>query len=462
MLILFPLIYISSFIFALKGIITGNRQSALLFLLFGLPIYISTLSITFSMGFGGVIGFLQVFKELLIFLLLSSQLINLKTRFKYHWLDYLVIAYFLYLFLYAVLPVGGQAFANRLVAFKSISFFPLIYFSGRLLSLKEVYLAKYFQYILYLTLAAAAVALAEFSFYQHFQTITGYADYHYYFYNFNATGSYGLTYTFEAEAGIKRFASFFANPLEHAAATLLALSVIAAIYTSDNYRFKPDAFGWIVLVATQISIFLALSRSSLLSYFLIIYVYALITRKRLLLNFIHALMILAVLYFLFLLNDEDVQDFVISTLNFTNPSSAGHVLEWVEGINAMIQNPLGLGLGASGRVAGSLGDNTGGENQFIIIGVQAGIVAMGLYMLMYAALVKLSYKWFYHLKGKEKQLCLVLLLIKIGFLVPFLTSELETSPYISYISWFFSGLFITVISARYLPAKLTASANNTP
>ncbi|MBC7743596.1 MAG: hypothetical protein H7096_00670, partial [Flavobacterium sp.] len=118
------------------------------------------------------------------------------------------------------------------------------------------------------------------------------------------------------------------------------------------------------------------------------------------------------------------------------------------GVNAMVQSPLGLGLGSSGRVAGSIGENTGGENQFIIIGVQAGVIAMGIYFAIYISLIKNAFTWFYRLKGKENQVCLILLLIKIGFFIPLLTSELESSAYISYMTWLFSGLFIGIISQK--------------
>ena len=448
MMFFFPLIYISAFIFAVKEIVRGNKQGVFIFLIFGLPIYITTLSITFTLGLGSFIGFLQLFKEAIIVILLGSQLLNLKTIIRFHPIDYGVIAYFVYTFLYVLLPIGEQSFLERVISFKSISFFPLIYFCGRLFKLDEIYLSKYFHFILYLSIAAAAIVIIEYLTYQHFQTLTGYADYHFYFYNFDPTGSYGLTYTFEAEAGIKRFASFFANPLEHASATILALAVLAALYTSDNFQIKLDTLGKVVLIATQISIFLALSRSAFLSYFLMIYVYAWITRKKHLLHLIHFGVFAAVLYFLFLLKNKDMQEFVISTLNFTNPSSVGHVLEWIEGINSMIKSPLGLGLGSSGRVAGSIGENTGGENQFIIIGVQTGIIAMAIYLAIYIGLIKITLKWFYRLKGKEKKICLALLLMKIGFLIPFLTSELESSAYLSYMTWLFSGLFIGVISQK--------------
>jgi hypothetical protein len=38
--------------------------------------------------------------------------------------------------------------------------------------------------------------------------------------------------------------------------------------------------------------------------------------------------------------------------------------------------------------------------------------------------------------------------MKVGFITPFLTSELESSSYISYTTWFFSGLFVGVIGKK--------------
>ena len=62
MMFFFPLVYISAFIFAVKEIVRGNKQGVFIFLIFGLPIYITTLSIAFTLGLGSFIGFLQLFK----------------------------------------------------------------------------------------------------------------------------------------------------------------------------------------------------------------------------------------------------------------------------------------------------------------------------------------------------------------------------------------------------------------
>ena len=157
---------------------------------------------------------------------------------------------------------------------------------------------------------------------------------------------------------------------------------------------------------------------------------------------------MVMLYFIFfmLIMNPDFYEFIMETITFTNPSSVGHVLAWIEGAEAILANPLGLGLGNSGRVASSLSDTVGGENQYIIIGVQTGIITLLLYLWIHIYFIKTCWEWYPKLTGKEKQVCLSLLLIKIGFIIPLLTSELESSVYISYLSWFLSGLFIHMIS----------------
>lgn len=453
MLIIFPLIYLSSFIFALRGILSGKREEVLLFIIFGLPIYITSLSIAFDTGFSGIINFFQLFKEAIIVSLLAIQIWTLNRKINFHFIDFAVMAYFGYTFLYAILPIGIETTMVKLLAFKSISFFALVYFGGRLFSPKDIYINKYFHYILYVIIAAAVLVSLEFSNSTHFQTFTGFADFYYYIYNFEPTGSYGLSYTFETDTGIMRFASFFANPLELASSTVLALSILAALATSDKNKLIFSNFNKIAFLATLICIFLAFSRAAFVNYFFTILVYAVLTKNKFILNSFYIAVGTLVLYIAYLLKDEEVIDFIIETLKFTNSSSVGHLLEWIEGINALINQPFGLGLGTSGRVGGSFNGNTGGENQFLIIGVQSGMIAMLIYLGIYIALLFNCWIWMNRLKGKERQVCMALLLMKIGFFIPLMTSELESSAYISYTSWFLSGFFISIISSRKALAK---------
>jgi hypothetical protein len=123
------------------------------------------------------------------------------------------------------------------------------------------------------------------------------------------------------------------------------------------------------------------------------------------------------------------------------------LIEWIDGIEAIGRSPMGLGLGESGRVAGELGLNVGGENQIIIIGVQSGVVAILLYVLMYAVTIGWSVKLFLKGDGKAQQLGIMLFILKIGMIVPVLTAAVESYLYISAMGWFLVGLLSTAYSS---------------
>ena len=446
-MLLFPIIYISSFLYSLVSLFKKKVSGIFLFLVFGLPIYTTALSVSYTSGLGKMLPLLQSFKEILILSALGYLLYYFSRKFVWHLIDKLIVVFFLYSLLYIILPIGQYGPIDKILAFKSLSFFALIYLAGRLFDPRKLFINQFFHYICLITVAATVLLLYEVWHYQHFQTMTGYADYNYYIFNQDPSGDYGLSWTFQTDSGLKRFASFFSNPLEQSAATLLTVSVLAGLYTQNNNRIKPDTFGWIVLGCTFVAIVYSLSRASFVSYFLMIYIYAFLTKKKYILWFIHGSFIAALIYFFFFI-DKELEEFIIDTINFNNPSSLGHLLEWLDGIQAMITKPLGMGLGESGKVSNALGQNVGGENQFIVVGVQIGVIGLAIYTAIYFLLIKNAYKWFKRLQGKEKKVCLAILLMKIGFLVPMMTSNFESYIYISYITWFLSGLFVTMISGE--------------
>ena len=458
---IFPLIYITSFVVALREVFRGNRAGILVFFIFGLSVYTTAMSVAFMLGLKNLIPFFQFFKEALVLSVLVLNIVSLKYKPRFHLIDYAIFAFLVYTILYAILPVGEHSFGERLIALKSASFFVVVYFTGRLFDPKTIYINKYFNYLVLLTIAAGAVVLIEVLMNRQLQTLTGYADYSYYFFNFEPNGEFGLGTTFQSEGGYKRFASFFANPLEHAAATLLALTIIFALFTRDDNKFKVNRMSTAALAASFISILFAISRAPLAAYFLIIYIYALLTKKKFITRTIHAAVGLVAIYLVYLFtrfedNNTGIVEVLMNTVDFSNPSSVGHLIEWAQGIMAMIEHPFGLGLGSSGRVGDTLGEN-GGENQFIIIGVQVGVIALFLYVTVYVMFIKAGLKWLPRLKGKERKVCMAVLLLKIGFFIPLLTSEVEGSSYISYMDWFLSGLFISIIM---LPKTASTAVEN--
>ena len=175
------------------------------------------------------------------------------------------------------------------------------------------------------------------------------------------------------------------------------------MYTRNDNKIKPDRWGIILLACNLFAVVFSLSRASLVSYFLMIYVFAMLTHMKRLVWLIHGSLIAMVVYVLFFI-DKGLQEFIINTLDCSNTSSLGHVLAWVEGIQAMVTHPLGMGLGESGKVASALGQNVGGENQLIIIGVQAGIVDLILYITADVLLIRYAYRSFKTARGKQRQI----------------------------------------------------------
>ncbi len=442
----FPIIYISAFIASIYFLKEKQSKGIFIFILFGLPIYTLSLSISHMYGFTQLVPVMQTFKEITIVGFFVYAFSQLKTNNNWQTLDKIMLAFFCYNLLYVPLPIGGYSFFEKVLAFKSLSFFPLVYFTGRIINNDEIALTKVFHFIALLTIIVAVVLFIEVITYTHIQSISGYAKYNQHFFDQDPSGAYDLSWTFQIENGMKRFASIFSTPLELAAATLVSLAAIAAIVTNNNNSFSFSKLTAVALLSSLFCINLALSRASLASYLIMLYCYAWFTNKKIILKTIHYALILATLGLIFISFDSDFVDFIINSLTFTNASSVGHLIEWANGLDSMIKSPLGIGLGSSGRISAFSGYNVGGENEFIIIGVQTGIIALGLYIAAYIYLIRKTYQIFTTSTGRIRRLALFLLLLKIGMIIPLFTSEAESYIYISYTTWLLSGIFINMVS----------------
>ena len=441
-----PLIYCTAFFAAIHALYKKKDQGIFLFIVFGLPIYAISLSVSYMYGLEKLIPFLQLFKEISIVAFLIYAIKHLKSDNNWTRIDAFMFTFLCINVLYAVLPIGTYSFFERLVALKSLSFFPLVYFTGRLLNKDHIHLHWVYTLIGVLTIAAAGVLAIEVLTYTHIQQISGYAGFNEHFFDQDPSGSYGLTWTFEIENGMKRFASLFSTPLELAAASLIALAAGAALVTTSDNKINLNAFTAVALFSSMFCVSFALSRASFASYCIMLYVYALLTKKKLLLQLIHTAALVAAGVLLLISFNNDFVDFIINTITFTNASSVGHLIEWANGLESMVKDPLGIGLGNAGRISGFSGYNVGGENQFVIIGVQTGIITAGIYIAMYIMVMRKSLQLFKTQTGKIRRLALFIFLVKVGMIIPLFTSEAESYIYISYITWILTGLLINMSS----------------
>lgn len=456
---LFPVAYIASFVYGLWQLFKKRIEGFLLFVIIGLPVYINAMSVTFMYEFATWVPIMQSFKEVIALLTLVIVVFNVRSRPRFHRIDVLMLVFLCYTFLFALLPIGSYGFVSRLLAFKNLSFFAVIYFIGRFCDLRSINTRKIFSYACVIIIIAAAVGFAERVLYQHLHSFTGFTDYNEYFFNGEVSGNYGLLWTFETETGAKRFGSIFANPLELASSTVLGLAIMLSLitYRAKKITIRPTNFEIVSLIASFICIIVSASRASFAGYFLLIYIYGWAIGNRTIIRTFHTVVIAATIFVVFFL-EGDLFDFIVNTITFKNESSVGHVLEWLDGINAMINRPLGLGIGESGRVAIAVGEQTGGENQLIIIGVQVGVPMMLLYFFVYIDLIRTGWKQMKKSTGKKWKIIMAIVLIKISIFIPMFTSNIDSYIFLTYFSWFLCGYMINMIQNTPKPGIKTALA----
>jgi len=457
---LFPVIYLASFLYGAYLLLKKDIRGFPVFVIGGLPIYIHALSVTHFYGFAALIPFLQGCKEIIALGALVMVVFTLRQKPRWHAVDQWMLVFLAATIIYLILPIGPYPFMSRLLAFKALSMFPLIYFIGRFCRAEEINLNHLFSWICLVTIAAALVLIfVEWIPFQHLHTKTGFMDFYIQFFNAEQSGNYGLVWTFETESGLKRFGSIFSSPLELAASTVLTLSVLLALANDRFKHFRFTPFHTAAIIATLICILMAVSRAAFMNYFIVIYIYALITKQQKILRIFHW-GALAVIVSLFFIDNNDLIDFIIDTILFQNASSIGHLVEWVKGLEAMAAQPFGLGLGASGRVSMENNEHIGGESQFIIIGVQVGIPILLIYLYIYWLLLKTGFQSLISSRGKKRKMILSVIFLKIGMIIPLITSYLDSYNYITYTINFLSGLMINMIVYREehgqdLPAEET-------
>ncbi|WP_317048530.1 O-antigen ligase family protein [Echinicola strongylocentroti] len=317
----------------------------------------------------------------------------------------------------------------------------LVYFLGRNSSLSDREYRSLFLIVLVLFLSAFGLNIIEKLAGIHFQNMTGYAQYNRVINDVEPSGNFGLTWTFETQAGGMRLASFFSDPLELASSCLFGFSVGLIGYLTSK---RQQSWVFIVLMLLAMgSLSFAASRASFGSFFIMLCFIALIFRLYGLIKFGLLLFSAFVIYVIGFASDEFYY-FVVDTITFENASSVGHVLAWLEAIDQMVAAPLGSGLATSGNAGGVTDElRIGGENQFLIFGVQLGVVGMLLYIAILFAGIWTAVQAFR--KADDTHLARIAFIAattKVALLLPLFTANAELYAFVSWTSWWMIGLSV--------------------
>jgi hypothetical protein len=272
----------------------------------------------------------------------------------------------------------------------------------------------------------------------HLQQFTGYALFNQVINNIDPSGNFGLTWTFETQAVTKRLASFFSDPLEMASSVLMGFAAGLIWFLTSK---KEYSWPYLLVMACSLgSLVFSASRAAFGAFFIMIFFVALVFRLYKLIG-AGFLALLGFGIYVVAFASDDFYFFVIDTLTFENTSSIGHVVEWVLALDSMVTNPLGIGLAMSGN-AGSVTDElrVGGENQFLIYGVQLGWMGLILYLLSLGSGIILSLRVFYLTDDTmTARLAFVGAVVKVGLLLPSITANAEMYTYVAWLTWWMIG-----------------------
>ncbi|WP_416867780.1 MAG: O-antigen ligase domain-containing protein [Imperialibacter sp.] len=434
-------------------LLKGKEEYLIIFMCLYLPFYTTILSLVFQQtGSALLVSLFQLSKELIVLIAIISFLLFKRDffslRFRLVFIDYVFLAFLGLGLLYVFLPMGSAGLLQKLMYYKNIAILGIMYFFGRNAKLVDVKLGTITNIILGIAVLAFLLNLYEYFTYTHFQSLNGFAGFNEAINKKDPEGSYYLNWTFETQSGSKRFASFFSGPLELAAAVLLAFPLALILYMREKYPVHKYIY-LIIMACVITSLVLSFSRAALAALFIQLFFLAFVFRLYRLIFVGIVLGIGAVAYVVFWAS-KDFQDFIYDTITFQNSSSIGHLIEWFQGIESMIANPQGIGLAMSGN-ASSVDDavKVGGENQFIIFGVQLGVFGLFLYCLLLFLSITYSLKAYRFSRNTEDAIIpFVAASVKVGLLLPLFTSNAEIFLYIAFVSWWMVGYSVSTLERR--------------
>ena len=443
-ILLFLYFFILSFI--IKESIRKESIYPLLYIILFLPTYSFFQILIYDLSQNiFFVNLIKYSKDLSILFIFFIYLFGKKTSiFKINWkitrLDLLFISFSALIFFFMVSPVGEANLLEKIIYGKNLLLISLVYFLGRNINYSFLDLNFINKTLVILTSLSCLIALIEFSFNTHLHSTINYSSFYLDLYNINPTGNYGLSWTFERPGPIKRFGSFFADPLEFSSFLLIGLSIVLfKIHSSKISINRIYYFIFFVLIIT--GIYLSYSRSVIISVFLMFFINLILIKKyRLLLSLISISFLIGVGTYYY--SSEETKYFILDTITFQNSSSLGHLVKWIQGILSITENPLGSGLGSSGNSLSVDNEiSIGGENQFIIIGVQMGLLGLINYIGLIYYSIRNSYKLFNLEKDFQlKYLPFIVCCLKFALIFPLMTSNAEIYTFLSLFGWFIVGL----------------------
>ena len=448
--ILFIVFYFIIFIYTTEKISRGKIEYIILYICTCLPIYTTLQAQAFKIFKSEIVVTIIKLSKDIIFVyvfmifLFGKNIHLFKRSFKFSLVDKLIIFFSFLITIYALIPLGEADIFSKLLYAKNLYIISITYLIGRNIEIDKVFFNTVKKTLKYLILSITFFLCFEFILSTHFHTIIDFSNYNNIINEIDPQGNFGLSWSFESQGSSPRYAAFFADPLELSASLLLLTSLL--IY---NFWNNKNNMNYFLLFLVAIAFILSFSRGAIVACILIILFGFLLNKQYKILILIFTIFFLSTLSLIYF-GSEEIRYLIIDTLKFENTSSLGHLIEWIEGILSIFENPLGIGLAMSGNASAvDQAIKVGGENQFLIFGVQMGVLSVIIYSLILFFIIKRSYQVYLKSSNFVKQISFIVCCTKFGLLLPLLTANAELYLFVSLTTWFFAGY----IESRYTQLK---------
>ena len=448
--VFFIVFYFIIFGYTIDKISRGKIEYLIIYICTCLPIYTTLQAQAFKIfNTEIVVTIIKLSKDIIfiyafIIFLFGKNIHLFKRIFKFSLVDKLILIFTLIVTIYSLIPLGEADIFSKLIYAKNLHIISITYLIGRNIKIDEVFFNSIKKILKYLILSLTFVLCFEFILSTHFHSIIDFSNYNILVNEIDPQGNYGLSWSFESQGSSPRYAAFFADPLELSASLLLLSSLLIF-----NFWNNKKNINYFLLFMVASAFLFSFSRGAIVACIGIVLFALLLNKKYKTLLFIFGSFILSTLSLLYFGSDE-IRYLIIDTLKFENTSSLGHLVEWIEGILSIFENPLGIGLAMSGNASGvDQAIKVGGENQFLIFGVQMGVLSTITYGLILFFVIKRSCKVYFMSSNNVKHISFIVACTKFGLLLPLLTANAELYLFVSLTTWFFAGY----IESRYTQPK---------
>ena len=448
--LLFIVFYSTVFIYTIDKISRGKIEYIIIYICTCLPLYTTLQAQAFKIFNSEIIVTIIKLSKDIIFIyafvifLFGKNIHLFKRSFKFSLVDKLILFFTFLVTIYALIPLGEADIFSKLIYAKNLYIISIVYLIGRNIKIDEAFFNTIKKILKYLILSVSFFLCFEFILSTHFHTIIDFSNYNTIVNEIDPRGNFGLSWSFESQGSSPRYAAFFADPLELSASLLLFTSLL--IY---NFWNNKRNISYFLLFMVSAAFLFSFSRGAIVACLGIILFGLLLNKNYKFLLLIFGLFVLSTLSLIYF-GSEEIRYLIIDTLKFENTSSLGHLVEWLEGVLSIFENPLGIGLAMSGNASGvDQAIKVGGENQFLIFGVQMGVLSLIIYVLILFYIIRRSCNVYYMSSNSDKHISFIVACTKFGLLFPLLTANAELYLFVSLATWFFAGY----IESRYTELK---------